>query len=38
MDEMQAEVDAREADMKRTLNSGQDGQYGKVEVDVKSRR
>ena len=26
-------VDAREADMKKQLNSGQDGTYGKVDID-----
>jgi len=29
--EMHTLVDAREADMKKSLNSGQNGQYGKVE-------
>jgi hypothetical protein len=38
MDEMAADIDEKEADMYRQLNSGKDGQYGKVELDVKSRR
>ena len=30
---MDALVDSREADMKKTLNSGQDGTYGNVDID-----
>ena len=37
MKELRDDVDEKEVDMYRSLNSGIDGQYGKVELDVKSR-
>lgn len=37
MDEQQKDIEAKEADMYRNLNSGKDGQYGKVDVAVGAR-
>jgi hypothetical protein len=38
MQELADDIDEKELDMYRQLNSSKDGQYGKVEIDVKSRR
>lgn len=38
MQEMYDDVDAKEEDMFRSLNSGKDGQYGKVDLATKSRK
>lgn len=37
MDEQQAEIEAKEADLFRNLNSGVDGRYGKVDHKVGSK-